>query len=78
MIVTYVSTYWLQRQSSKDKFNSNEVVNFSKLHIEHTNSYDKTYYADFPVDVIMLSLVADDAIPMELRELSSAPPTAPY
>ena len=42
MIVTSVSTCSLERQSNKDTRRSNEVVNLSILHIEHTNSYDKT------------------------------------
>jgi len=40
-MVTSVSTYELQRQTSKDKVNSNEAFKSSRLHIEHTNSYDK-------------------------------------
>ena len=41
-IATSVSTCGLQRQSKEDKLSSNEVSTSSRLHIEHTNSYDET------------------------------------
>lgn len=42
MILTYVSTYGLQRQSNKGKLSSNEVAKSPRLHIKHLNSHDKT------------------------------------
>ena len=40
--ITSVKKGGSQRQSNEDKLSSNEVAKSSRLHIEHTKSYDKT------------------------------------
>ena len=45
MIVTYVSTYNLQRQSDKGKLRSNRAAKSLRVHIEHINTN-----VDFPVE----------------------------
>jgi len=51
-IITYVSTSGLQRQSNKGKLSSNEVVNSSRLCIEHKHSHHKTIQTGLSMTVL--------------------------
>ena len=60
MMITSFSTYGLQRQSNRSKPSSKEATRSLRLHIEHTNSHDKTIqtrtFLEYLVNILLLTV----------------------